>query len=82
MIRGPLERKELIAPFKEGDRVEMVRMAADDPDPIPPGTLGTVEGQSDVSDLARRPEVQIWVKWDNGRTLSPLWPRDTIRKVS
>lgn len=43
-----------------GTRVELVAMP-DDPDPVPVGSRGTVVG-------GFRGE-QIWVDWDNGRSL-------------
>ena len=63
--------------YKIGDRIEMVRMN-NDPDPIPPGTKGTVDF------VSKTPwdDVQLGVKWDNGRTLSVLLPEDSIRKIS
>ena len=49
-----------------GQRIELVRMPQD-PDPVPPGTPGTVLsveafGQSHI----------VRVAWDNGRTLAML----------
>jgi hypothetical protein len=43
-----------------GDRVELIEMP-EDPDPIPPGTQGTVDL---VNETLRF--TQIGVKWDNG----------------
>ena len=48
---------------QKGDRVRMIHMA-DDPDPIPAGTTGTVTMVTEGS-LA-----QVSVAWDNGRSLS------------
>lgn len=45
-----------------GDRVRVTGVMANDPDPIPVGTEGTVTG---VSEFAG----QIFVAWDNGRRL-------------
>lgn len=45
-----------------GTRIRLVRMG-DDPDPIEPGTEGTVDWVSNGA------IEQIGVKWDNGRTL-------------
>lgn len=49
---------------KKGDRVVVTGVMEDEPDPIEPGTMGTVTGTS-VSTVAS----QIFVDWDNGRTL-------------
>lgn len=44
----------------------MVGVMPNDPDPIPVGTEGTVTGGSEPSfNMAG----QIWVEWDNGRSL-------------
>ena len=62
---------------KVGDRIELVSMG-EDPDPITPGTRGTVAfiggwlgGQT-----------QVGVAWDNGRGLMLLLPLDRIRVLS
>jgi hypothetical protein len=46
-----------------GDRIELISMP-EEPDPIPPGTRGT---------------VQYGVKWDNGRGLSLCVPPDEFK---
>jgi hypothetical protein len=52
-----------------GQRIELVRMAAD-PNPVPPGTLGTV---LKVDKWGCRPGAyNVQVAWDNGRTLALL----------
>ena len=64
---------------REGDRVRLIAMH-DDPDPIPPGQLGTVVSVS-------RPGAgtdtwhQIDVAWDNGRTLMIVSPPDRFELV-
>jgi hypothetical protein len=65
--------------LKIGDRIELVKMT-DDPDPIEPGTQGTVDF---LSELFERPtkQWQIGVKWDNGRTLGLITPPDKYRKL-
>jgi hypothetical protein len=59
-----------------GDRIRLVAMS-DDPDPIPPGTTGTV--------TAVRPQrtwAQVDVAWDNGRTLMLVVPPDQFEVVA
>lgn len=46
-------------PLAVGTRVQLIAMP-DDPDPVPPGTTGVVTGGNGG---------QIWVEWDNGRSL-------------
>ena len=56
-----------------GDRIELVFMP-NDPDPIAPGTQGTV---TDIKEFNFGEwEVQISVDWDNGRTLMLVVPPD------
>ena len=64
-------------PFGAGDRIRLVRMCADDPDPIPPGSEGTV---------ARPPTFfqnawDVSVNWDNGRSLGLVVPPDQAVKI-
>jgi hypothetical protein len=59
--------------LKQGDRIECVNMP-DDPDPILPGTRGTVAYALPLGD-----QWQIEVDWDNGRCLYLLVPPDTYR---
>lgn len=49
-------------PLDEGTRIRLVSMT-DDPNPVPPGTTGTVTGGNGA---------QLWVRWDDGRTLALL----------
>ncbi len=60
------------AEYPPGTRIELIRM--DDPyAPVPSGTRGTVESIDDIG--------QIFMNWDNGRTL-PLVPgEDSFRKI-
>ena len=58
--------------YPPGTRVELVQMN-DDPNPVPPGTHGTVV---DVDGIG-----QIVMKWDNGRTLSLVPGVDQFRKL-
>lgn len=51
------------SPVPIGSRIRLISMP-DDPDPIPPGTCGTVDYYSNGA--------QLTVKWDNGRSLRLL----------
>lgn len=53
----------MIAPQK-GTRIKLVSMP-NDPPPIPFGTEGTVGGP-----IIGHGTGQVWVAWDNGRTLN------------
>lgn len=58
-------------PVKPGTRIELLEMSWD-PDPILAGTLGTVlDGNGS----------QLFVKWDNGRSLHLLIGVDKYREV-
>ncbi len=65
---------------KTGDRVRLISMP-DDPDPIPPGTEGTVVSVQDLS-FIKKGETQVLVKWDNGRNLSCICPPDQLAVIS
>lgn len=58
--------------FPKGTRVELVSMT--DPDPVPIGTMGMVQGVNCFGDLE--------VAWDNGRSLSVIYGEDVCRKVA
>ncbi len=58
---------------KPGDRIELISMA-NDPDPVPAGTLGTV-----VNVYKQDGWSQIDVDWDNGRALMLVTPEDRFR---
>jgi len=62
-------------PVKPGDRVKLIAMP-DDPDPILPGSTGTV-AQVTGGDFP-----QIQVEWDDGRCLSLLPGVDQFEVVS
>jgi hypothetical protein len=57
---------------KPGDRIRLLAMP-DDPDPIPPGTMGTVTAVRPYGTWA-----QVDVAWDNGRTLMLVVPPDQV----
>ena len=60
---------------KVGDRIRLIHMP-EDPDPIPPGSLGTV--------CAIHPHhrwTQVEVEWDNGRHLMLTLPDDVIEII-
>lgn len=65
--------------YHPGDRVVLLRMV-DDPDPIAPGSTGTVTG-SGVHDLGDGLREHVNVRWDDGRTLSLLVPPDVAEKI-
>jgi hypothetical protein len=65
--------------FRPGERIELVDMP-EDPDPIAPGSEGTVTDVRRVS----QPGGYFWqveVDWDNGRTLMLSVPPDRARVV-
>lgn len=65
-------------PFHTGDRIRCTQMT-NDPDPIPVGTCGKVTG---IQFLELVPcSWQVDVAWENGRTLSLLWPHDQAESV-
>lgn len=60
-----------------GDRIQLIIMP-DDPDPIPPGTQGTiVEIVSLHMGIPR--QVQVEVDWDIKRSLALVIPPDRIK---
>jgi hypothetical protein len=65
--------------LKAGDRIRLVRMP-DDPDPVPAGTEGTVIDTTDLNFRDMR-QVQLTVKWDNGRSLSCVCPPDIVERI-
>lgn len=71
--------KEALGEIKKGDRVELVAMP-NDPCPISVGSRGTVTEVQPI-DWGDKSFVQLWVKWDNGRSLSPILPPDRLRAI-
>lgn len=65
-------------PFCEGDRIELLAMAPDDPDPVPPGTTGTVL----MPPLWVHDAWQVCVAWDDGRSLNLVVPPDRAVKLA
>jgi hypothetical protein len=66
-----------------GDRIELVEMGREvdgrpDPDPILPGSKGTVRR---VQELGVWSCHQVGVTWDDGRTLSLVCPPDLYRVI-
>ena len=59
-----------------GDRIILVAMP-NDPDPIPPGSTGTV-----TVVRQHRTWSQVDVAWDNGRTLMLSVPPDQFEVIS
>ena len=57
-----------------GDRIRLVAMP-DDPDPVPPGTAGTVRCARKCGS-GRDARFQVDVEWDNGRKLMLSVPPD------
>lgn len=58
-----------------GDRIELISMGTD-PDPVDPGTRGTVVHLCDLAGFE-----QIGVRWDNGRSLSLIPGTDRWRAL-
>jgi hypothetical protein len=69
-------------PYKVGMRVQLVRMGADDPDPMPPGATGEIISTSCIEDNGRTRHYHLGIKWDapnDGRTLNVVTPPDVVR---
>lgn len=60
-----------------GTRIRLLAML-DDPNPLPVGSEGTVEGGVRFSDG----ELQIRVAWDSGRSLMLVVPPDVYEVLS
>lgn len=59
--------------YPPGTRIELKSMAHD-PDPVPPGTRGTVYNVNGYGDIE--------MNWDNGRSLSIIPGEDSFRKLT
>lgn len=59
--------------YPPGTRLELIFMG-NDPNPVPPGTRGTVELVNSLGDIE--------VNWDNGRSLSLIPGEDSFRKLT
>ena len=57
--------------YPAGTRVRLLKM--EDPNPVPVGMLGTVEGVDDIGSLI--------VQWDNGGQLHVLHGIDEVEKI-
>lgn len=68
--------------MKVGDRIELNFLGEPDPQPLAPGSRGTVDYISNPIRFPGEPPFQqIGVKWDNGRTLMLCCPPDSFRIV-
>lgn len=59
--------------YKAGDRIEVTGVMVNDPAPMEVGATGTV---THVTEPLGGLSGQLWVEWDNGRTLAVLIPED------
>ena len=64
--------EEIRQRFPAGTRIRLIQMN-DDPNPIPSGTLGTVQYVDDAG--------QLGMLWDNGRSLSLIAGKDVFEIV-
>lgn len=58
--------------YPPGTRLELISM--DDPQPIPPGSRGTVDHVDDMG--------TIHMRWDSGRSLGVVPGEDSFRKLT
>jgi hypothetical protein len=71
-----MRSKTIHAVLRPGDRIELVSML-NDPNPIAPGTKGTVTFVTDLGSW-----VQVGVNWDNGRGLMLTLPEDKLKVLT
>lgn len=64
-------------PFQLGDRIMLIKMR-DDPNPIPPGTKGTI---INYGPCVNQKHVHVDVSWDINRSLSLVWPIDQFEVI-
>lgn len=64
---------------KVGDRIKLINMP-DDPNPIEPGSVGTVVHASPPYGSLKG--LYISVNWDSGRRLSVITPPDEFEIIS
>ena len=65
--------KSLRERYPIGTRIKLISMG-DDPRPIPPGTIGTVEGVDDIA--------TVFCRFDNGRSLGLAYGEDQYRALT
>lgn len=70
------------AKYKLGERIRLVKMGEDDPNPIEPGTTGEIIHLQYISSWQ---ETHLMVRWDNGRTLGVVLSErqviDVVEKI-
>ena len=73
MTREERRRAAMTSPnYPPGTRLELISM--DDPQPIPPGSRGTVDHVDDMG--------TIHMRWDSGRSLGLVPGEDSFRKLT
>ena len=60
--------------FPPGTRIRLIRMVPPEPQPVEPGTTGTVQSVDDG--------LNVWVNWDNGRSgIAAIYGVDEFVKI-